>query len=105
MRMFLAVVALAVTAGCASSAQSRSSVQSRSFGQSPSSVQRPPSVSNVGQLMRRLWLVANSAAQADQGQVVKAEAVESSHARAVLATMDDEVPGDQPVWVVQVEGS
>jgi hypothetical protein len=37
--------------------------------------------------------------------VRRAEAVESTHARAVKTTMGDGVQGEQPVWVVQVEGS
>jgi hypothetical protein len=52
----------------------------------------------------RLWALAVSAATAEGSTVKAAQAVGSTHARAVKVTMGDGVEGDQPVWVVQIEG-
>jgi hypothetical protein len=52
----------------------------------------------------RLWAFAVSAATAGGSTVKAAQAVGSTHARAVAVTMSDGVEGDQPVWVVQIEG-
>jgi hypothetical protein len=57
------------------------------------------------QLQRQLWELATRAAKSDGGDVATAEAVRSTHARAVRVTMGDLVQGNQPVWVIQVEGS
>jgi hypothetical protein len=54
---------------------------------------------------RKLWSIARSAARADGGTIARAEAVRSVHRRAVRVTMGDFVPGRQPVWVIQVEGT
>lgn len=56
------------------------------------------------QAMARLWLLATRAAKANGAVVLSAEAVRSTHAKAVWVTMGDRVEGDQPVWVVQVKG-
>jgi hypothetical protein len=53
---------------------------------------------------KRLWALAVAAATSDGSTVKAAQAVGSTHARAVAATMGGGVEGDQPVWVVQVEG-
>lgn len=55
-------------------------------------------------LKKRLWAFAVSAATSEGGTVKEAQAVGSTHAHAVSVTMGDGVEGDQPVWVVQVEG-
>jgi hypothetical protein len=55
-------------------------------------------------LEKRLWALAVSAATSEGGTAKVAEAVGSTHAHAVAVTMSDGVEGDQPVWVVQVEG-
>jgi hypothetical protein len=55
-------------------------------------------------LEKRLWALAVSAATSEGGTVKEAQAVRSTHAHAVAVTMSDGVQGDQPVWVVQVEG-
>jgi hypothetical protein len=55
-------------------------------------------------LEKRLWALAVSAATSGGSTVKEAQAVGSTHARAVSATMGDGVEGDQPVWVIQVEG-
>jgi hypothetical protein len=52
----------------------------------------------------RLWAFAVSAATAEGSTVRAAQAVGSTHARAVAVTMGDGVEGDQAVWVVQIEG-
>ena len=54
------------------------------------------------QHQRQLWRFATRAAH---GDVATAEAVRSTHARAVRVTMGDVVHGNQPVWVIQVRGS
>jgi hypothetical protein len=56
------------------------------------------------QLQRRLWELATHAARSDGGDVATAEAVPSTHATAVRVTMGDIVQGNQPVWVIQVQG-
>jgi hypothetical protein len=55
-------------------------------------------------LEKRLWALAVSAATSEDGTVKEAQAVGSTHAHAVAVTMSDGVEGDQPVWVIQVEG-
>jgi cytoskeletal protein RodZ len=72
----------------------------------PSSVTVPSSgsASLDAAVEKRLWALAVSAATSDGSTVKAAEAVGSTHARAVAVTMSDGVEGDQAVWVVQVEG-
>ena len=57
------------------------------------------------QLRRRLWELATQTATSDGGGVATAEAVRSRHAAALRVTMGDVVEGDEPVSVIQVEGS
>jgi hypothetical protein len=45
-----------------------------------------------------------SAATAQGGTIKAAQAVRSTHARAVAVTSGGVITGDEPVWVVQVEG-
>lgn len=56
------------------------------------------------QLRRQLWELATRAAKSDGGDVATAESVRSTHATAVRVTIGDVVQGNQPVWVIQVEG-
>jgi hypothetical protein len=53
---------------------------------------------------QRLWTLAVGAATAEGTTVKDAEAVRSTHMRAVAVTMGDGVEDDQPVWVIQLEG-
>jgi hypothetical protein len=74
---------------------------------SPSSSVTAPSLAGASPdpaVEKRLWALAVSAAAAEGGTVKAAQAVGSTHARAVAVTMSDGVEGDQPVWVVQIEG-
>jgi len=116
----LAVVALA--AACASSTTSTSSgsssrsgassTTSTSSGSTSHSEASSGSSSHFGaplagggsQTEHRLWLLAVSGAQRNGGAVRSAEAVKSTHAKAVQVTMGDRVEGDEPVWVLQIEG-
>ena len=59
---------------------------------------------NVDPALQKLWDLAVSAATAQGSTVKAAQAVRSTHARAVAVTSGGGVGGDQPVWVVQVEG-
>jgi hypothetical protein len=70
-----------------------------------SSVAPTESFSFDAAIEQRLWTLAVSAATAEGSTVKEAQAVGSTHARAVAATMGDGVEDDQPVWVIQVEGA
>jgi len=54
--------------------------------------------------LQKLWDLAVSAATAQGGTIKAAQAVRSTHARAVAVTSGGIIEGDQPVWVIQVEG-
>ena len=103
--LLLAVVGL--SAGCASSGTSTASPSSSHS--SASSVSRSQSSASTAgadsQTAHRLWLLAVSGARQNGGTVLTAEAVKSSHGKAVQATMGEGVQGDTPVWVLQVEGT
>ena len=64
----------------------------------------PTTPGHLGTTEHRLWLLAVREAGGDAGKIKVAEAVKSTHARAVRVTSGDLVSGNQPVWVVQVEG-
>jgi hypothetical protein len=81
-------------------APAASSVPPSSSVTAPSSA----SASSDPAVEKRLWALAVSAAAAEGGTVKAAQEVGSTHARAVAVTMSDGVEGDQPVWVVQIEG-
>jgi hypothetical protein len=93
----LIVVIALVIAGCASSGPRAFAGSTASSGASTPAAGDPPTV-------QRLWAIANSAAVANGGTVFAADAVESTHSKAVRVTMGDGVSGDELVWVVQVEG-
>jgi hypothetical protein len=82
------------------------SSQPASAGPASSSMTLPPSasVSLSPAVEARLWAFAASVATSEGSRVKAAQAVGSTHARAVAVTMSDGVEGDQPVWVVQIEG-
>ncbi len=54
---------------------------------------------------QRLWQVAEQAAEDMNGRIATAQAVKSHHAVAVRLTSGAEVPGDEDVWAIQIEGS
>lgn len=56
------------------------------------------------ELAHRLWRIAEDAAEGMGGRIESAQAVESQHAAAVRLTSDATVPGNEDVWVIQVEG-
>ena len=95
-----------LSAGCASSAVSATSSSSSHAGaMAASSRSREPTGTSDPATIHRLWLLALSGARQNGGRVLRAEAVKSTHSTAVQATMGDGVQGDQPVWVLQVEGT
>jgi hypothetical protein len=53
----------------------------------------------------RLWKLAVEAAAANGGTVLTADAVKSTHSTAVTVTSGDWVPGEEPVWAIQVKGT
>lgn len=101
--LVIAGVAMAATAGCATPV--RSGVVA---GQPASNLSATQSSSALGvdpQVERRLWAIADSAAQSQGGTVKAAKAVRSTRAAAVLLTSQGIIKDDQPVWVVQAEGA
>ncbi|MDP9164693.1 MAG: hypothetical protein M3O32_01260 [Actinomycetota bacterium] len=56
--------------------------------------------------MAKLRAIARHAAEANSGHADKAEAVKSTHSTGEkLASGGDIVQGNEPVWIVQVEGT
>ena len=49
--------------------------------------------------------VATRAAAGDHVPLLRADAVETTHVRAVQLTYGDEPDDSQPVWLIQVEGT
>jgi hypothetical protein len=52
----------------------------------------------------RLWNIAERAAHSNAGSIMSAQAVESQRSAAVRLTSGAIVPGNQPVWAIQIEG-
>lgn len=94
----LALVCAVILAACASASSPAPATSSTSRLAAARTQDVDP------QLQRRLWELATHAARSDGGGVAVAEAVRSTHATAVRVTMGDIVQGNQPVWVIQVEG-
>lgn len=107
---------LGVAASQAASSQFPASQPASSAPASPQSTASGPASSSViaaplsasaplgPAVQKRLWALAVSAATTNGSSVKAAQAVGSTHAHAVAVTMKDGVEGDQPVWVVQIEG-
>ena len=92
----------AISSGPASSQPASSEPAS---SESASSLAASSAVASLGPAVeKRLWALAVSAATSEGSTVKAAQAVGSTHARAVAVTMSDGVEGDQAVWVIQVEG-
>lgn len=58
-----------------------------------------------GETIARLRLIAEEAARRNEGSALIAQAVQSTLAHAAKVISGDGVSGEQPVWVIQVEGT
>ena len=104
----MAAFAALALGGCASAASKPHLSPSAAVGSSGASSESSAGAPVIGidaTTEQRLWKSAVSAASAQTGTVLLAEAVKSTHATAVRVTSGDGVSGEEPVWVIQVTGA